>query len=81
MGSLAQSHDTPVRYFWQPRAAGWDPAIIDRLPSGVTSLADVFDGHQQQLYIDEVHTNEAGARILARALWHQLGSGLHASAR
>jgi hypothetical protein len=69
---LAQHHDTPVRYFWQPQAAGWNSSVLNRLPTGTTSLASVFDGRQQDLYIDHVHTTEEGARILAQALWGQV---------
>jgi hypothetical protein len=74
-------HHTPVHYFWQPQAAGWDPAVLGRLPAETTSLASVFDGRQKELYIDPVHTTEEGARILAEALWQQVGGELHADAR
>ncbi len=71
---LAADHQVPVRYFWQPRAAGWDPAITDRLPDQVTDLTHVFDG--QQCFYDVVHTDEACAHEMAQAMWDRVGPEL-----
>jgi hypothetical protein len=65
-----------VRFFWQPQRAGWPSAITDRLPPDVVDLSAVFDGSEDDIYIDEVHTNELGARIVAEALWAELGPEL-----
>ncbi len=73
---LALDHQVPVRYFWQPRAAGWEPAITDRLPEQVTDLTHVFDG--QQCFYDVVHTDEACARQMAQAMWDRVGPELAA---
>lgn len=75
---LAADHALPVRYFWQPRAAGWDPSITDRLPDQVTDLTHVFDG--QQCFYDVVHTDEACARVMAQAMWDTVGPELVAQA-
>ncbi len=76
---LADS-DTPVHFFWQPTKAGWDPSVIDRLPDEVTDVSHALDGHEDELYIDEVHTNEAGAHLMAQALWDELGPQVEALA-
>ena len=73
---LAEDHQVPVRYFWQPRAAGWEPAITDRLPEQVADLSHVFDG--QQCFYDAVHTDEACARVMAQAMWDRVGPELAA---
>lgn len=75
---LAADHGVPVHYFWQPRAAGWDPSIIDQLPDQVTDLSHVFDG--QLCFYDVVHTNERCAREMAQAMWDTLGPQLQQQA-
>jgi len=71
--SLAARNETPVRFFWQPQAAGWAPEVLARIPDDVTDLSAVFDGREQELYFDVVQTNEEGARILAASMWATLG--------
>ena len=71
---LAEDHGTPVQFFWQPRAAGWDPSITDRLPEQVTDLTHVFDG--QQCFYDVVHTDEACAHTMAQAMWDTVAPSL-----
>ncbi|MCB9373867.1 MAG: SGNH/GDSL hydrolase family protein [Microthrixaceae bacterium] len=78
--ALTTDEATPVRFFWQPSKAGWPDALLDRLPAGVTDLSHVLDGRQDDLYIDEVHTNEEGARLVAEAIWAEIGPGLEAAA-
>jgi len=78
--ALARRHDVPVRLFWQPQQAGWPPEVHDRLPAGVTDLSHVFDGREAELYFDPVHTNEEGARLLAGAIWEQVGARVAAAA-
>lgn len=77
IADLGDSHGTPYRFFWQPQADGWDPSVIARLPPSVTDLSQAFDG-RQDLYIDPVHTNEEGARILAQAMWDSVAADLQA---
>jgi hypothetical protein len=71
---LGDQHDVPVRFFWQPRRAGWPAALLDRLPSEVIDLSQVFAGlDPDDVYIDaDVHTDEDGARRLAEAIWAEL---------
>ncbi|MBL8776556.1 MAG: SGNH/GDSL hydrolase family protein [Acidimicrobiales bacterium] len=76
--ALGDAHDTPVRFFWQPAKAGWPDELIDRLPDGVIDVSHALDGREDEVYIDEVHTDEVGARIMAEALWAEIGPELEA---
>lgn len=76
---LAVDHEVPVRFFWQPRAAGWPPEVLDRLPEGVVDLSNVFGGDPSPFY-DVVHTDEVGAEVIAQAMWDELGPELEAMA-
>ncbi|OWY62943.1 hypothetical protein B7486_55725, partial [cyanobacterium TDX16] len=76
---LGEDSGTPVRFFWQPSAAGWPPEVLERLPEGVIDLSDVFGGDPAPFY-DEVHTDEVGAEVIAQAMWDQLGPELTAQA-
>lgn len=78
--SLARRHEVPVRLFWQPQQAGWPAEVLGRLPAGITDLSHVFDGREQELYFDPVHTNEEGARLLAGAIWESVGAQVAAAA-
>jgi hypothetical protein len=69
---VADDHDVAVRLFWQPQRDGWPAEVVDRLPDGVTDLSGLFAGEEDEYYIDAVNTNEAGARVLAEALWQEL---------
>jgi len=70
---VAAPHDLPVRFFWQPRLGGWPDAVVDGLPPGVTDLSPAVDAALTGHYIDQVHTDEDGARTIAEALWAELG--------
>lgn len=74
INDLGTRYETDVRFFWQPRAAGWPPEITDRLPGSVTDLSHIFDG--QQRFYDVVHTDEDGAHQMAEAMWAELGPDL-----
>ncbi len=76
---LAVDYGVPVRFFWQPRAAGWPPEVLERVPDDVTDLSNVFGGDTAPFY-DVVHTDEAGARVIAQAMWDELGPELQAQA-
>ncbi len=69
---LARRNDTPVRSFWQPIQAGWPPDVHDALPDDVIGLSHALDGHQADVYIGEVHTNELGAHLVSEAMWAEL---------
>ncbi len=78
--ALAADHDTPVRFFWQPTRDGWPPEVLGRLPAGVVDVSDTFGDRGASLYIDHVHTNEEGARLVAEAIWADIGPDLVAAA-
>lgn len=42
------------------------------LPADVVDLVDVFDGNVDPIFTDDVHHNEAGARIVAEALYSEI---------
>jgi lysophospholipase L1-like esterase len=69
---VAGDHDVPTAFFWQPRRAGWPAEITDRLDDDVVDVTHVFDGREDDLYLDDVHTDEVGARLLAEAIWDEL---------
>ncbi len=79
ISSLAAREGVPSRMFWQPQLAGWPPEVLSQLPPNVTDLSHVFDGRQDDLYFDPVHTNEEGARLLAGAIWDQVGAQVAAA--
>lgn len=78
--ALAREHGTEARFFWQPQRAGWPPSVTDHLPEGVTDLSHTLDGQEDARYIDEVHTDEEGARLVAEAIWAEIGPDLEALA-
>ena len=78
--ALGDAHDTPVRFFWQPSRSGWPDDLLAALPDGVTDVSHALDGRQDELYIDEVHTNEEGAHLMAEAIWAEIGPELDALA-
>jgi hypothetical protein len=76
IANLARDHRVPVALFWQPIRAEWDRDVIERLPPEVTDLSDVFADRGDELYLDDVHTNEEGARLVAEAVWEEIGPQL-----
>jgi hypothetical protein len=50
----------------------FDAAVRAGLPAAVTDLGRALDGATSPLYIDSVHTNERGARLVATAMWATL---------
>lgn len=76
----ARNGDTPVRFFWQAQAQGWPAQVLRDLPEDVTDLSGVFDEVEEPLYIDAVHTNELGGRLVAEALWSELSHDLRREA-
>jgi lysophospholipase L1-like esterase len=73
---LAEDHDVPVRFYWQPRDGGWPAEVTARIPDPVVDLSDVFAGVDEPVFIDAAHTNELGARVMAEALWDDLARDL-----
>jgi hypothetical protein len=69
-----------TRFFWQPAAwyrssPAW-PRVRSSLPGEVVDLSAVFDARTEPVYIDDVHTNERGARIVAERMWREVGPAL-----
>ena len=60
---------------WGTDPASWTVAsdeARDRLAEPVADLSDALDGVEQPVFYDFVHTNEAGARAVARAMYERL---------
>lgn len=49
---------------------------LSRLPRVVTDLTGAFDGVEEPVYFDSVHTNEFGASIIARDVYEVIRSDL-----
>ncbi|OBI80256.1 GDSL-type esterase/lipase family protein [Mycobacterium sp. E740] len=56
---------------WGLGAAYVDSTKLMRPP--VINLADALDGEKQAVFIDNAHTNELGAELVARAIYPHLG--------
>lgn len=72
----AARHDVPVRFFLQPQANGWDQAFLAGLPPGTIDGTGVYDGIEDEVYLDGAHTNELGARLAAEDLWRHVRPAL-----
>ena len=68
--SLARAHRIPVVLLWQPRLATVERhhAIRDHITAPLVDVSDALDRHPE-VYLDDMHTDEVGARIVARRLW------------
>lgn len=73
---LADRYDLPVRFFWQPMRQPWAPEILEGLPARTTDLSSALDDVDEPVWIDEGHTNEVGARLVATDLWAALRADL-----
>jgi lysophospholipase L1-like esterase len=79
---VAASYDVPIEVVFQAtRFARRHPVarrVLARLPRGVVDLSSVFGAQASALFVDGVHTNEAGARVVATRLRAELrGTVLH----
>jgi lysophospholipase L1-like esterase len=70
--SVAAVSDVPVVFFWQPKRSGWSDSLRAGLPEQVVDLSDAMGGEQAPIYIDDAHTNEVGARLVAEAMWPEI---------
>lgn len=68
-------------FFWQPQQGGGDAYrdLTDRVAGSAIDLTEVLDDPPAPVYVDESHTNEVGARLVAEAMWQRLRSRLGAS--
>lgn len=70
---LSDRHGVTDLYFWQPQRSSGPP--LDWAAAAVgpvtVDLSRSLDG-REDVYIDGVHTNEEGARLVAEAMWPTL---------
>lgn len=71
----ARQAGIPTLSFWQPVKGGWQQDLLDRLPP-TTSLLLAVPGLPDDVYLDDVHFNERGARLEAEAMWPSIRAAL-----
>ena len=76
---LGARHGVEVRFFWQAVQGAWLGTFADRLPAGVVDLSGVLEP-AGDVWLDGVHHNELGARVVADAIWAEIGSDVGALA-
>ena len=78
---VAAAHRVPTAVFWQPTAL-WLPYedLTERVATiaGGVDLSAVLDQASTPVFLDGVHTNELGARLVAEAMWPAVGDRLAA---
>lgn len=70
-----------VLVFWEPTDE-WPPydELTDRVAGvgGGIDISSALDAPEGPVYIDGIHTNELGARLVAEAMWPRLVDRLRA---
>lgn len=51
--------------------------VADLMPKDIPTMEDTFDGTTEPLFVDDVHHNERGARLVAEKLYALLAPELH----
>ncbi|MGB3409650.1 MAG: hypothetical protein WBA45_00525 [Microthrixaceae bacterium] len=71
--SLSSEYEVVDSYYWQPQnlEAPETDWAAENVGAPTVSLSDVLDDHLD-VYLDNVHTNEEGARLIAEAMWPTL---------
>ena len=71
---VAEQHHIPAMFFWQPQEYrdGIYQEATDRLEPQVIDLSTSLDGHDDVYMPGGVHTNEAGTKPVAAAMWRSL---------
>lgn len=72
---LAEQHGVAVEWFWQAHREGTDASPYDRYVEAAppaTDLRAVLDGASEPVWVDAVHLDEDGTRLVAEALWRDL---------
>jgi lysophospholipase L1-like esterase len=69
--SLGEREGVPVVFFWQPQQSPYPEGLVDALPDDVVDLSEALDDHEE-VFLDGVHTDERGARIVAEQIWGEL---------
>lgn len=74
---LSREHHVRPYLFWQPvkDAGAPEQAARAELTAPTINISDALDGHTDT-YIDAVHTNEVGARIVAERIWRSIEPGI-----
>jgi lysophospholipase L1-like esterase len=83
--ALAEEHDVPVVFFWQPERSASDPD--DPIRRGAEMVGEptidlstsLLEVDPESVYIDGGHTNELGARLVAEAMWPSLAEDVAAA--
>lgn len=79
LGHVASAHRVPTAVFWQPTAL-WLPYedLTERVATigGGVDLSETLDDAPSPVFLDGVHTNELGARLVAEAMWPVLAGRL-----
>jgi lysophospholipase L1-like esterase len=70
----SEPHHGPQKDRYQRAAFA---AATAGLPSGVHDLSHVYDDSSEPYFFDDVHTNEEGALLVARAMYQQMRGELH----
>jgi lysophospholipase L1-like esterase len=77
VAATAERRGIPVAFYWQPvRDQRGDVAYrtaTGNIGDGSIDISDALDDHQD-VYWDEVHTNEVGAALVAERMWQTLES-------
>lgn len=79
LAHVAEEHEVPTAVFWQP-ADRWDPydelgARVAGVDGGI-DVSQALDDPPGPVYLDGVHTNELGARLMAEAMWPTVSTRL-----
>lgn len=79
IGDVSRRADVEPFYFWQPMPSSWDvyDAARAELSSSTVDLTETLMDHQE-VFLDGVHTNEEGARLVAEAMWPHLRPAIDA---
>lgn len=70
----------PTMFFWQPAfgdSADYR-ALARRMAPETIDLTRVLDDLDEPVYVDVIHTNELGARLVAEAMWDDLRPAVEA---
>ncbi|MBL8774577.1 MAG: SGNH/GDSL hydrolase family protein [Acidimicrobiales bacterium] len=76
---VASEHDVPLAVYWQPADQWFEyDELTDRVAGvgGAIDLSQALADLPAPVYLDGVHTNELGARVVAEAMWPTLADRL-----
>lgn len=75
---LSETHGVQDSYYWQPQAQDLEEYrwAAEEVGPTTVDLSRSLDG-RPEVFLDFVHTNEVGARLVAAAMWETLGPRIH----